>query len=147
MATSRKTTLETVFPGLRDSSYAITSAPSVDYNCIAWAAEDSGRWWEPDPLLIYDWPPNVPRDDTIAAYVDAFRALGYELCESPAHEPGVQKVALFVKDGLPTHAARQTDEGRWTSKCGQLDDIVHELTALEGEHYGTVAVILARPAP
>ena len=43
MATSRKTTLETVFPGLRHSSYAITSAPSVDYNCIAWAAEDSGR--------------------------------------------------------------------------------------------------------
>ena len=84
MATSRKTTLETVFPGLRHSSYAITSAPSVDYNCIAWAAEDSGRWWEPDPLLIYYWPPTVPRDYTLAAYIDADMSVAMRRRTSPA---------------------------------------------------------------
>lgn len=48
--------------------------------------------------------------------------------------------------GMPTHAARQLHSGAWTSKLGNAEDIEHELHALEGEIYGTVVVIMNRPA-
>ena len=43
-------------------------------------------------------------------------------------------MALYVdKDGLWTHAAKQCDDGQWTSKLGNLEDIVHRtLDAVSG---------------
>ncbi len=42
--------------------------------------------------------------------------------------------------------ARQLPNGDWTSKLGAEEDIVHrELRALEGDLYGTVAQVMARP--
>ncbi|MCI0637958.1 MAG: hypothetical protein L0Y72_23715 [Gemmataceae bacterium] len=44
---------------------------------------------------------------------------------------------------MPTHAARQLPTGRWSSKLGPSEDIEHDLHALEGEIYGTIALKLA----
>jgi hypothetical protein len=45
-----------------------------------------------------------------------------------------------------THAARQLDNGKWTSKLGQLEDIEHEsLEALSGAVYGSVVQVLKKP--
>lgn len=57
------------------------------------------------------------------------------------------KVAIYVDDsGDPSHAARQTSSGKWTSKMGELEDIEHDgLSALEGKACGTVARIMKRP--
>jgi hypothetical protein len=49
--------------------------------------------------------------------------------------------------GSPTHAARQLDNGRWTSKLGELEDIEHSLRDLEGAAYGTVVQVMKRPRP
>lgn len=58
---------------------------------------------------------------------------------------GFQKVAFFVgANGVPTHAARQLPSGLWTSKLGEWEDIEHTLHALEGDIYGTVALLLKR---
>jgi hypothetical protein len=63
-------------------------------------------------------------------------------------ETGWEKVALFAhEDGTPTHAARQLASGRWTSKLGELEDIEHELEAVEGAAYGSVVVYLKRLRP
>jgi hypothetical protein len=53
---------------------------------------------------------------------------------------------LFVDArGVPTHAARLLPSGLWTSKLGEWEDIEHDLLALEGDVYGTVALLLKRP--
>jgi len=47
---------------------------------------------------------------------------------------------------VPTHAARQLENGRWTSKLGELEDIEHDLHHLASGAYGAVVQILKRPA-
>jgi hypothetical protein len=75
--------------------------------------------------------------------------MGYEECATDELEPGFEKVVIYMdEDGFPTHAARQLENGNWTSKLGGWEDIEHtSLSCLEGTDlaYGTVAVILRRP--
>ncbi len=122
--------LEEFFPGLRNTPYRETSPQDPRYNCIAWAAGDAYTWWEPDQFGQYTWPPGTRREYTLAAYAAAYAQLGYDSCDSPVREPGVEKVAIFVDTkGIPTHAARQLPSGRWTSKLGRNVDVEHELSA------------------
>ncbi len=56
------------------------------------------------------------------------------------------RIALYAHRGKPTHAARQLPDGWWASKLGKDIDIEHELHAVEGPVYGTVAVVLQKSA-
>jgi hypothetical protein len=98
---------------------------------------------------MYYWPENVPRDESVRAFIAAFGTLGYVSCEDDTLENGFEKVAIYVdEDGIPTHMARQLQSGQWTSKCGELEDIEHEtLESLGGINgYGSVAQFLKRPS-
>jgi hypothetical protein len=69
------------------------------------------------------------------------------VCEGDELEAGFEKIALFANNqGIPLHAARQLPSGRWTSKLGELEDIEHTLRDLEGEEYGSVALVMKRPS-
>ena len=130
--------------------FTVTSPASPDYNCIAWAAEDTSRWWWPDAFGLYYWTEQAPRVETLEAFVAVFRSLGYEPCEDRRLEAGLQKIAIFVDSrGRPTHAARQLDNGNWTSKLGQQVDIEHDGLSdfPPGCAYGTVARIMRRRKP
>jgi hypothetical protein len=140
-------TIEDYFPNLKPTGYAVTSPTSPVYNCIAWAAGVTDDWWWPDPLGISFWPGTAPRDQTLAAFIEVFRGLGYEPCGDDGLEPAYEKVALYALAGLPKHAARQLPNGRWTSKLGELEDVEHALDALVGAWYGSVVQILKRPLP
>lgn len=136
--------LEALFPGLRGTTCRVTSPPDPRYNCVAWAAGDSTRWWWPDAGSF--WPESVGREETVAALTSAFGLAGYELCAADDEEGDFGRVALFADSlGRPTHVARQLTGTVWTSKLGELVDIEHELHALAGAQYGTVAVVLRRP--
>jgi hypothetical protein len=139
--------LQALFPGLQSSPFAVTSPADDKYNCIAWAANDLIHWWWPaGDAPTKDWPHSVARELTLDAFNAAFATLGYVGGADESVESGMEKVALFADaTGTPTHAARQLISGRWTSKLGEAEDIEHELRALEGEIYGSVAVILKRP--
>jgi hypothetical protein len=141
--------LEELFPGLAGSSYQITSPPDNDYNCIAWAAGDARNWWWPGRDVNKEyWPPGVPRERTLHAFVAAFASLGYQVCEGEGPEADYEKLALFADaDGKPTHAARQLPRGRWSSKLGKGEDIEHELHDLEGAVYGSIVLLMRRPIP
>lgn len=133
------------FPSLNAGNCKLTSPTDEDYNCIAWAAEDPGRWWWPDPMHQKYWPTDAPRAESVEAFIVAFGLLGYTERTDETLDANKQKVAIFVdQSGKPSHAARQLEEGGWTSKLGEFVDISHELAALEGGLYGRVAVILAR---
>jgi hypothetical protein len=138
--------LELRFPNLNGTGYEVTSPAQRGYNCIAWAAGDDSRWWEPDSFGQYYWPEDLPREYTVAMYAEAFRRLGFEVCNDATFEVGNEKVAIFADlNGNPTHAARQLDDRTWTSKLGQLEDIKHqELGHVSGSIYGHPVLILRR---
>jgi hypothetical protein len=122
------------------------SSPEDDrYNCIAWAAGDTARfWWCVDSPFVY-WPPTAPVEHTIAAFVAAFQTLGYEECGNGDLETGFIKVALYRdSSGKPTHAARQLPNGRWTSKLGRSFDVQHSLEEVEGAKYGHVVKFMRK---
>ncbi len=138
---------------------AITSPCAKDYNCIAWAAEDDTRWWQPSFNGLSYWPTNTFGDYSLENYISAYATIGYERCDSEYFEEGFQKVALYIdRVNEVTHAARLLDNGFWTSKLGQAYDIQHpfirvwENISYEGEtwrtaDYGKLAAILRRRIP
>jgi hypothetical protein len=135
--------LEDVFPGLRDSDYQITSPEDIRYNCIAWSVGDTENWWWPDGDSR--WPEGEERAETLAAFVAVYSQLGFETCDDPNPEESYEKVALYASsDGIPTHAAKLLENGRWSSKLGQLADIEHRLEDLVSEGYGDVVQFLKR---
>jgi hypothetical protein len=136
------------FPGLAKGGYRITSEANKDYNCIAYAAGDTGHWWWPLPPDVEEvfWPAGVAREETLAAFRAAFSSLGFAACTGHELESGFEKIALFADDqGSPLHAARQLPDGQWTSKLGELEDIEHALHDLSGDAYGSVVLVMKRP--
>jgi hypothetical protein len=139
--------IEAVFPKLRGTNYRVSSPQDDVYNCIAWAAGATDAWWWPVGTGKIHWPDGAPRAETIEAFRDAFATLGYVVCASDELEPDFQKIAVFANgQGVPKHAARQLPDGRWTSKLGKQEDIEHALHDLTGAVYGSVVLIMKRPA-
>lgn len=140
---------ERAFPNLASTEYGVTSPETPTYNCIAWTAKRTDTWWWPDAGGDYFWPTGVPREESVEAFIQAFKLAGYEPCDSRDAEPGFERIALYLDAaGVPTHAARQLASGAWTSKLGSWEDIEHRtLEALTGRDpaYGIATVILRRP--
>jgi hypothetical protein len=139
--------LARLFPKLNSAPYQITSPEDARYNCVAWAAgpaEVSRNWW-PAPSPFYYWPAE-PREETIAAFVQAFGRLGYAVCDSADLEPAYEKLAIYADENeTPTHMARQLVSGHWSSKLGELEDIEHvTLEQLGGSDYGRPVRFLKR---
>jgi hypothetical protein len=138
--------LEDVFPGLRNQPFQIRSSRDGRYNCIAYAAGDRGNWWWPDAAGDDKWPEGALRAETVDAFSDAFGTLGYVVCDDAGVEPGYEKIALFALDGVPKHASRQLQSGRWISKLGMREDIEHSLDDVAGAIYGSVVLVMKRKA-
>ena len=146
--------LESVFPGLKgDRGFKVTSKSTKAYNCIAWAYNYSDRWMWPHTSLtaLLDgdtyWPTEDISNEDIMVFIDAFRIKGYELCDSPKHEDGFQKIALYTVPGTTrcTHAARELSNGYWTSKLGTEQDIQHGTPyTIENAFYGQASIFMKR---
>lgn len=139
------------WPGLKLGPWQKTSEATEKYNCVAHAVRDPTRWWwpggspTPAPGDEY-WPADAPASDQVESFVYVFEQLGFRVCPTGDHEPGVEKVAIYVDaSGLVQHVARQLPSGLWTSKLGHLMDISHRLEALEGQEYGRATHFLGRP--
>jgi hypothetical protein len=134
-----------IFPFLTVDGYEETHPSSSTYNCIAWAAGRNDALWWPDTDGFAFWPEGIPREETIEAFVLAFTSVGYEPCDTGDRDIAFEKVALYALEGLPTHAARQLTDGRWTSKLGRGPAITHSTPrGVEGPVYGQVVRFLRR---
>ncbi len=132
-----------MFPALKRVGYQETSPPDNVYNCIAWANRKSDEWWSYKPG--YKWP-NANRSWLVESLVDVFVSLGFEKCVDATVEEGVDKVAIYARNGLWMHAARQLSTGQWTSKLGPDEDITHPTPeSLCGPDYGDVFCVMRRP--
>jgi hypothetical protein len=91
--------LHDAFPGLAQGGYTVTSPHDKKYNCIAYAAGDSGNWWWPVPPDVKEvfWPAGVTRAETLTAFQEAFSSLGFCQCTVEDPEPGFEKI-----DGMKT---------------------------------------------
>jgi len=125
--------------------YVVTSPKDASYNCIAFAAGDTTRKWDPGmlPEPGYYWPPGALQDDDkddIDALKRAFAEIGYEECENGDFEPGCKKVAFYaLKKDDWLHAAVQEQNGEWSSKLGVGYDVRHKSPqCVEGPVYGKV---------
>lgn len=135
--------IESQFPQLAITGYRITSPRNQYYNCIAWAAGVQHQHWWPDQYG--HWPANVPREETIEAFIQAYATLGYEICDNDSFDDAYEKIAIYtLQDGSPTHAARQIDEITWTSKLGQNFDISHRIFGLNSDVYGQPVTFMRR---
>ena len=131
-----------LFPYAQSEGYTEKSLWDKNYNCIAWAAGDvSHNWW---PNQYGYWP--IPqREETIDCFVQAFKSLGYQECSTSNHEAGYERIAIYAQHGIPKHAARQLENGNWTSKIGRNIDVEHpSLRAVEGLFYGQAVAFLRR---
>lgn len=139
-------------PNLIDGLFLETSPIDPTYNCIAWAADDQDNWWWPSGSPDDYWPPGVPLQITLAAFVQAYGTLGYVPCADGALEIGFEKIAIYATgrpgQWVPQHAARQLPNGCWTSKLGSYEDIEHmTATCVECPIYGKVVVLMKRQTP
>jgi hypothetical protein len=140
-------------PLLTAANCTKTSDSDPIYNCIAFAAGETHRWWWPVPRRgINYWPSGVSRQESVEAFISAFSTVGFSPCKDGTLEPGIDKVALFAKSAhgtlIPTHAARQLESGHWASKMGTLEDINHQnADDPSGPVYGQPVRFLARPQP
>jgi hypothetical protein len=134
------------FPRLNVLTARQRSQWTPEYNCIAFAVGDTTRRWWPNNDDSY-WPPGAPDEETIAAFIAAYGALGYSQCDNGDLEIGFEKIAIYADAaGVPTHSAHQLRDGKWESKLGMCVDIQHDsLFELTGERYGNVACYLKRP--
>ena len=135
---------------------AITAAPTMVYNCIAWALGSRNQWWEPhSPGSIPEerghWPAGLPHNRDPQTLRQLFQQEGFTDCENGELDPTVVKIALYRtrdEDGNYewTHAARQLKSGLWTSKLGSSYEVTHRNPDdLDGALYGTVYAYLSKP--
>jgi hypothetical protein len=144
-----------IFPRLIGTKKKITSPCDGNYNCTAWAIEDSVRWWEPYGLILpspsppYHWPAGLPQNQSAETFVRFFELNGYERVNDSSVEPGYAKIAIYIQDGQFRHVARQLSATEWTSKIGEQEDITHELRALESDGpfgYGIASIFMRKSA-
>lgn len=150
MDTSKRiSTIETIFPNLHKTGYGKTSEKTTQYNCIAWAAEDTSNWWWPvNGPNGYYWPAELPKNTEIKNFIKLYQITGgYSICDSGELEKDYEKIVIYADtNNQVTHAARQKDDGTWTSKLGKLEDIAHRIPeGVSGNAYGRVVQYMKRP--
>jgi len=134
------------FPNSKVEPFGITSSHTPTYNCIAWAFDDNSKWYWPDPENTYYWPNEIPREITIYAFIQLFGLINYFVCDDGNLEEDFEKIAIFTDEfDIPTHAARQLENGYWTSKLGQHIDVQHSIKSIEEGAYGMVKIFMKRP--
>lgn len=116
------------FPNLNSENHFVSSPRTRVYNCIAWAAGLNDRWLWPTTFF---WPIKTHTKESIDSFVDYFESLDFRECDDSDLEKNYEKIALFAQENkkgrlVPTHAARQLDNGHWTSKMGEDVDIIHQ---------------------
>jgi hypothetical protein len=128
----------------------VTSPKDHSYNCIAFAAGDTTRKWDPGRLPDpgYHWPAEALGDDndSIDALKRAFASIGFDESEDGDLKEGYLKIALYAlryDDWL--HAAVQEPTGQWCSKLGSSYDIRHRTPqCVEGATYGKVVCFMRK---
>jgi len=132
---------EKEFPNL--GNWICSSKSTTDYNCVAFAVGDETRRWEP---YGYYWPDGLSQDYGTDTLIKAYKKEGFELCKDGTLVKDREKIVIYVNNrGGWEHVARQEPDGRWKSKLGDAEDIIHENPeSLTCADYGTPRIYMER---
>ncbi len=136
------------YPNL-GTNFRVNSRATQQYNCAAFAADVTDKRWWPWPACY--WPVDHKCEESVDEFVRAFATLNYQPCQSATLEPGWEKIAIYAKGVTPAskkvkHVAKQTRTGKWKSKLGENEDIIHHAAVeLCGVSYGNIVCIMRRP--
>jgi hypothetical protein len=124
------------WPNLNTSNHHITSDKNILYNCVAWIT----RITDENIDFSQDENGDLVNDLSAAPYVRYFERFGFRRCIDAALEPDLEKIALFeTPNGNFEHVARQLENGHWSSKLGEYEDIEHyNLQSLENINWSKV---------
>jgi hypothetical protein len=133
------------YPNLRTGNYHKTSEETNIYNCVAWVFNIKT---EPIDLSVDENgdPMPVPQYLMPQVYIEYFEQRGFTKCDTPDLEAGIEKIALYVHtSGTFEHVALQLENGNWSSKVGEYEDIEHyNLEAIEKPDYMGIASIFMK---
>jgi hypothetical protein len=140
-----RTRLLAQLPRLADRGFTITSHATRDYNCVAWSLENDTQNWWPIDIGGYFWPTDAT-EPSMSDFEQVYADLGYARCKHTNHEDGTDQVAIYIDpSGIPRHAARRLDNGSWTSKLGDFEDIEHaDVNGVCCDTYGETVIIFCR---
>jgi len=128
-----KTMYPDMFPNLKPGRYEIIADADPGYNCVAKTVGLTDRWY---------WPGYSEREFDAFYARHGFKPLGDADALALVVEAGVEKVVIYrnSRGASPTHAARQLPGGRWLSKMGTLEEIIHQHPDdVSGPDYGRPA--------
>jgi hypothetical protein len=100
-----------LFPRLETTRFDITSPPDTRYNCVAWAAGDTRRWWWPGEVPFSYWPAGVRREESVDHFIEAFATMGYELAASGDHDYRLGVIANPLVATAVSRTSRRSSEG------------------------------------
>ncbi len=136
--------VEIDFPALIGKSYEL-SDEDFNYNCLAYAVGDLRNWWEPPKQAGRYWSAGFPEDTTVRTVVSIMELFGFTVELDPLSIPETEAIAIYADGNEWTHFAKFSD-GCWSSKLGEGHDVKKvDIGDLEGQLYGKVASVLARP--
>jgi hypothetical protein len=133
------------FPNLKDFN-VIDGNFNPRYNCISYEFGDTTTpWWPIKSHKNEYWPTNISQGLYINSFNDLFKLYNYVSCKNDdSFDINHTKIALFSKNGIPTHACKQKDSISWTSKLGDFQVIEHNLYEIQGETYGYILEIFKK---
>lgn len=131
------------FPNIKNNNFIITSENDDYYNCISWAYGMSEISLCPNRDRYY-WPDNISNTEHINSFIELYKVIKYESCSDGILEDGYEKICIYEKDNIPTHASKQLQDGMWTSKMGIYNDVKHSVFALNGGLYGDITIYMKR---
>ena len=101
-----------------------TSCKDARYNCIAWALGfNHVRMWPDKKNITMVWPRPKPDIITVREFSEVFALFGYAE-DKIEFEIGYEKIALYLENDQPEHAARQHPQtGKWLAKLGGGVDV------------------------
>ncbi len=81
---------------------------------------------------------NPDMDKAANRYIELFKENGFEICNDINLETGFEKIAIYATEAFVfTHVSLQLENGTWTSKMGDFEDIEHtDLFTLSGNDKG-----------
>ena len=125
------------FPNSTENNSRLTSVITDAYNCLAHALFNDSRWIWPDTKGKGAWPPDMKREETLECVTEFLMRIGFQPCGDHLLDDGWLKIAIYTSFEIPTHFARQTPSGKWSSKMGDKIDIEHDdLWVLGKASYG-----------
>lgn len=128
---------------IENINFQFTSLKTWDYNCVAHVLGIDNDWID----FYYTDEGDINSDLTINRYVELFEEHGFSKCEDSSIEKGFEKIAIY-EDSRKwfSHVALQFENGDWTSKMGDYEDIKHvNIDSVSTGLYGQAVLFMKRP--